>query len=73
VSAKASNGVTAPALIWRPFDRNKSSALCTYDGCDRPPTMMRGPRSPMIRLPWRAYCTTHAVLAGFPRQRWRQL
>jgi len=50
-----------------------SAALCSYDGCDRPPTMMRGPRSAMIRLPWRAYCTTHAVLAGFPRQRWRAM
>ena len=27
-------------------------------------------RASMIRLPWRAYCLTHAVLAGFPRQRW---
>src|SRR4051812_33946071 len=46
--------MTPPALVWRPFDARATQTRCSYHDCDRPATLMRGPRSPMIRLPWRA-------------------
>ena len=56
--------MTAPALAWQRFDPGTSTTGCSFDGCTGTPIYMRGPRSPRLRLPWRAYCRAHASLYG---------
>jgi len=60
--------MTPPALVWATYDSALAPASCSWKGCNAKPAVMRGPRSPLIRLPWRSYCAEHAVLAGVPRQ-----
>ncbi len=62
--------MTAPALVWRPYDPSRAPATCGYGGCVCTPVLMRGPRTSLMRLPWRAYCASHASLYGaVPRRR----
>ena len=65
--------MTEPALVWRPLDLAVAPATCAVADCDRPAAYMRGPRLPLMRLPWHSYCEMHAVLYGVPRMRsrWR--
>lgn len=63
--------MTASALVWTSFDPGLAPATCAYGDCGGAPTVMRGPRSGLIRLPWRAYCQAHASLYGVRQRRGR--
>jgi len=56
--------MTAPALAWQRFDASGSPSACAFGGCHSVPAYMRGPRTPLIHLPWRSYCRAHASLYG---------
>lgn len=63
--------MTEPAYVWQCYDPNVAPASCDYGDCRGAPAVMRGPRSSLIRLPWRAYCRTHASLYGVLLRRGR--
>lgn len=61
--------MTEPALMWRRFDATASPPTCSYAGCGDAPAYTCGPRTPLLRLPWRSYCRAHAMLYGLRARR----
>ncbi len=62
--------MTAPALVWRAYDPAAAPPVCGYGGCAEEPVVMRGPRTSLMHLSWRAYCAPHAAVYGLlPRRR----